>query len=1057
SGNTGLGGGIGPIGNLLRLESSTITKNHGIPYGGGFYSSNNRPITMRNTIVAGNTSQNGSIADCGGPFTSQGYNLIGTIDNICQITGDATGNVIGVDARLGALADNGGATRTHAPLSADDTHDASPAIDAGSPATPGSEGSACPAIDQRGVLRPLGAACDIGAFERGSDLAVTRLIPSRAGNAGPLSVVAGGSGFADGATVILRRAGDADVVASAVNTETGGSSLAASLDVTGLALGAWDLVVTNPDDSTVTLAGALTIEATRAPQLWADIIGRSAIRAGSPARFSIVYGNRGNVDAVGVPLALAYPKDFLFDVLFAIAAPPVLPAQAIDDFSVVPIVAEVDPASDLRNIPLFLPVVPAGFTGIIEFVLTAPAGTAEGAKFLVSAKIDPEPWLASDAEREARVAELVAGGRAYAERALETPIPASVDAAATIYARAQLEAIVAAGRADLVARLGQTGSVYSLGQLVIDVAAFMRDQALASADLGWGWKATLARLVGLVWPATVETAEATTPCACRCGALVPEGCSCSTKDCDKPYQPPDKPPSPGGFKAGDCTDIPNHKVSADGKQCIPTNLDGCSRLIPNTIFADPDCITIPILQSADPNDKTTSSGFGPTHVVTGDEPLKYAIDFENLPTATAPAQVVQVTDQLDTASLDLATFAFGAIAIGADVTILPPPGVADFSGAADLRPGRNILASVVAHLDSQTGIATWTFTSLDPATGQLTEDPEAGFLPPDVTPPDGQGRVLYTVAAKPSVATGTVIKNKASIVFDVNAPIETPEVSSTIDKTPPVSAVTAVTGANGCGAALTVEWSGTDEGSVVADYSVFVSTNGGPFTLWREHTTETSAVFQGEAQKTYGFATTARDIVEHEETLPATADVTHTTGICGTEQDLAVTKLKVSARIKLTAKKPVAGLKVSVEIQNRSRHAETIPDLATLAALATVSVDSLGACADPVATFRAPKKPKAIVLKPAKKLKLVFDVAVGCANDPLKGIGHGDYTFSAHVDHGSLGAADDHPADDVCPRDVAPPGAVDTVPLKPIVDKGCGTKKADKTFGGLVALDVVGP
>ena len=44
----------------------------------------------------------------------------------------------------------------------------SPAIDAGNPATPGSGGNACEPTDQRGVARPQGAACDIGAFELGS-------------------------------------------------------------------------------------------------------------------------------------------------------------------------------------------------------------------------------------------------------------------------------------------------------------------------------------------------------------------------------------------------------------------------------------------------------------------------------------------------------------------------------------------------------------------------------------------------------------------------------------------------------------------------------------------------------------------------------------------------------------------------------------------------------------------------------------------------------------------------------------------------------------------------
>jgi hypothetical protein len=39
-------------------------------------------------------------------------------------------------------------------------------LDAGNPAAPGSGGSACAALDQRGTTRPQGAACDAGAVER---------------------------------------------------------------------------------------------------------------------------------------------------------------------------------------------------------------------------------------------------------------------------------------------------------------------------------------------------------------------------------------------------------------------------------------------------------------------------------------------------------------------------------------------------------------------------------------------------------------------------------------------------------------------------------------------------------------------------------------------------------------------------------------------------------------------------------------------------------------------------------------------------------------------------
>jgi len=63
---------------------------------------------------------------------------------------------------LSPLQDNGGPTPTHAPLSG------SPALDAGDALTPDGD---CPALDQRGLARPVNATsatdprCDIGAVE----------------------------------------------------------------------------------------------------------------------------------------------------------------------------------------------------------------------------------------------------------------------------------------------------------------------------------------------------------------------------------------------------------------------------------------------------------------------------------------------------------------------------------------------------------------------------------------------------------------------------------------------------------------------------------------------------------------------------------------------------------------------------------------------------------------------------------------------------------------------------------------------------------------------------
>ena len=97
-------------------------------------------VTLVNTIVDG---------PCDGPVISLGHNV--EHGHSCGLAG--AGDVVDSDPRLEPLAHNGGQTQTHA------LAPGSPAIDAG-------DDAACPAADQRGVARPQGAHCDVGAFER---------------------------------------------------------------------------------------------------------------------------------------------------------------------------------------------------------------------------------------------------------------------------------------------------------------------------------------------------------------------------------------------------------------------------------------------------------------------------------------------------------------------------------------------------------------------------------------------------------------------------------------------------------------------------------------------------------------------------------------------------------------------------------------------------------------------------------------------------------------------------------------------------------------------------
>lgn len=155
-------------------------------------------------------------------------------------------------------------------------------------------------------------------------------------------------------------------------------------------------------------------------------------------------------------------------------------------------------------------------------------------------------------------------------------------------------------------------------------------------------------------------------------------------------------------------------------------------------------------------------------------------------------------------------------------------------------------------------------------------DALAGFLPPNVVSPAGQGFVEYTVRSRGNGTTGTSIAAAAQIVFDTNEPIGTPTFINTIDAAGPSSAVTALPETT-LPASFLVSWSGSDDadstaGSGVAWFDVFVSDNGGPFAPFVTGTAELSATFMGEAGHTYTFYTIAVDGAGNREAAPAVPD-----------------------------------------------------------------------------------------------------------------------------------------------------------------------------------------
>ncbi len=273
--------------------------------------------------------------------------------------------------------------------------------------------------------------------------------------------------------------------------------------------------------------------------------------------------------------------------------------------------------------------------------------------------------------------------------------------------------------------------------------------------------------------------------------------------------------------------------------------------------------TISAVSSFDPNEMIGPAGFGEFNYISRYSLMPYTILFENKREATAPAHIVTITDTLDLTVFNLSDFGFGSFGWGD--TIFSPPGnrLKAFSADIDMRPGLELITRVSAKLDTLTGVVRWEFLSLNPVTMELEEDPLLGFLPPNATSPEGEGFVSFSVGLKPELNTGDEIRNQASIVFDANPPIITNNYLNTLDLDKPQSQVYPLeeTSDN----YFPVQWSGTDIGSGIAGYTLYVLENDTLLYAWLNNTMETTANFDAVVGSAYKFYSVAMDHVGYKE------------------------------------------------------------------------------------------------------------------------------------------------------------------------------------------------
>ena len=242
------------------------------------------------------------------------------------------------------------------------------------------------------------------------------------------------------------------------------------------------------------------------------------------------------------------------------------------------------------------------------------------------------------------------------------------------------------------------------------------------------------------------------------------------------------------------------------------------------VEGDPNKKSVKGVGSYDPNEMIGPSGYDEqAHYIKPIHNMAYTITYENKSTATAPAHEVYINDKLDTSKYNFSTFGFTSFGWANKRWNVGGSYTKEFTRDINFNAnGKDIIVRVSGKFDEKTGNANWSMISLD-KNGKEIDDPDLGFLVPNNSEQDGEGFVSFSIEHKPNPANNSTISNKATIVFDANAPIETNTFVNTFDTDYPTSKVTK---AERSGNDIVISFEGSDATSGIASYDLYVFKNG---------------------------------------------------------------------------------------------------------------------------------------------------------------------------------------------------------------------------------------
>jgi hypothetical protein len=205
--------------------------------------------------------------------------------------------------------------------------------------------------------------------------------PVVGGNTGDTTITVSGAGFESGATCSLV-SGTTTIASASAVVNSAGTEIGCTFALNGAATGSYNVVVSNSNGTSFTDQNAFTVESGTGPQIWLDVVGRSAVRFNTPTTFTVAYGNSGDTDAIGVPVFISVPSGATVQLSSGLAS---LPKLSDFDPNTLPSSYQLNGAT---VIPIMIPRVAAGGSGSIQVQLTVPSSSS-------TFEIDAYNWVSS--------------------------------------------------------------------------------------------------------------------------------------------------------------------------------------------------------------------------------------------------------------------------------------------------------------------------------------------------------------------------------------------------------------------------------------------------------------------------------------------------------------------------------------------------------------------------------------------------------------------------------------------------------------------------------------